>query len=191
MQGLVVDRDIFLRCDRLEVPYYVGDADAVEVEGLATRKDRRKDLMLFSRCKYEYCVCRRLFECLQEGVESSRREHMDLVDYVHAVLSDLRRDLYLVHKVLDVVHSVVGRGVKLVDTVRAAFLERDAGLAFATRLHILRRIGTVDGFCEYPGGRCLAHSAGTAEKVRMRQFPPDDRILQGLCDIVLPDKRLE
>jgi hypothetical protein len=52
-------------------------------------------------------------------------------------------------------------------------------------------MGAVDGLGENTRGTGLAHAAGPAEQIGMRQLAPDDGILQGLCDIVLPDKRLE
>ena len=79
------------------------------------------------RCrKDEDRMCRRLLESLQKCIERRLRKHMDLVDDVHAVASHLRRHTHLVHQCLDVVDTVVGRGVELMDTVRPAFRERKA-----------------------------------------------------------------
>ena len=62
---------------------------------------------------------------------------MDLIYDVDAVPSHLRRNLHLIHKPLDVVHTVVGRRVKLVNAIRPPLLKRDTRLALAARLHIL------------------------------------------------------
>ena len=163
MEGLVVYRYIFLGGYGPQVPDDVRNAYPVEVECLAAGQDGGQDLVLLRGREYENRVCRWFFQGLEEGVEGGSGEHMHLVYDVHAVLSDLRRDLHLVHQALYVVHSVVGCGVKLVDAVRAPFLEGDAGFALAARLHILRRVGAIDGLCEYPGSRGLAHSPRTAE----------------------------
>ena len=42
---------------------------------------------------------------------------MDLVDDIDTVPADLRRNLDLVHQCLDVVHTVVGGGIQLVDAI--------------------------------------------------------------------------
>ena len=113
---------------------------------------------------------------------------MDLIDDVDAVLSNLRRDLDLVHQVLDVFHSVVGGGIQFMDAVGTAFLEGYAGFAFAAGLHVLGWMGAVDSLCENPCSSGLSHSSGTTEKVGMCQLSPDDRVLQGLGYVVLSDQ---
>ena len=174
MEGLVVDLNSLLLCDGPQVPHHVGHADAVEVISLATGEDGGEDLMLLSRGKDEYSVCRRLLEGLEEGVEGRSGKHVDLVDYIHAVLPDLGRDLHLVHQGLDVFDSVVGRGVEFVDAIGTALLEGLAGLAMAARLHVLRGIGTIYGLGEYPGGTGLPDAAGAAEKIGVGQLTPQD-----------------
>ena len=191
VQGLIVNIHTLLPRYHPEVADDVRHRDPVEIVGLTTRKDRRQNLMLLSRRKNEYGVCRRLLQRLEEGVERRRGEHMHLVYDVNAVLSHLRRNLHLVHQVLDVIHTVVGRGVQFVNTIGPPLLEGPAGLTLTARLHIRRRIGAVDGLCEYPGRGRLPHSARPAEQVGVRQFPPDDGVLQGLGDVVLTDKGLE
>ena len=191
MQGLIINIHTLLPRYHPKVAHDVRHRDPVEIVGLATRKNRRQNLMLLGRGKNEYGVCRRLLQRLEKCVESRGRKHVDLVYDVNAVLSHLRRNLHLVHQVLDVINTVVGRGVQFVNTIGPPFLEGPAGLTLAARLHIRRRIGAIDGLCEYPGRGCLPHSARPAEQVGVRQFPPDDGVLQGLGYVVLTDKGLE
>ena len=117
MERLVVDGHVLAGSDHAEVLHYVIDRDPVEVVSLTARQDGRKNLMLFSSRKDEYSMCRRFLEGLEEGIEGSLRKHVDLVDDVHAVLSDLRRYAHLVHQGLDILHSVVGSGIKFMDAV--------------------------------------------------------------------------
>ena len=191
MDALVVYLYSLSRCYGLDILGDIRDGDAVEVVGLAAGKYRGQNLVLLRGAEDEHCVGRRFLEGFEEGVEGLRGEHVDLVDDVHAVAPHLRRDLYLLQKGADVVHAIVGRGVELVDVVRAAFLERQAGFAFAAGLHILPRTGTVDGFGEDAGGAGFTHSAGAAEKVCMCQLTPLDGVLEGAGDIVLTNEGLE
>ena len=73
--------------------------------------------MLLGGGKNEYGVCRRLLKCLEEGVERGRGQHVYLIDDIDAVLPHLRRNLHLVHQILDVIHTVVGGGVQFMNTI--------------------------------------------------------------------------
>ena len=79
----------------------------------------------------------RLLQCLKEGIEGSRAEHVYLVDDKHLVLSDLWRYARLLHQLLDVVHTIVAGGVELKDVVRPLFVERLAALALVACLAVL------------------------------------------------------
>ena len=191
MQRFVVHSDPLFGRNHAQVLHDVRHADSVEIVGLAARKDSREYLVLLGRTQDEDRVCRRLLERLEKGVEGRLREHMDLIDDVHAVLSDLRGNLHLVHQGLDIVHAVVRSGVQFAYAVRTALGERLAGLALAARLHVRRRVRAVDSLREDARCRGLANSAGTAEKIGVGQLPPDDGVLQGSGDIVLSDESSE
>ena len=79
--------------------------------------------MFLSRSQDEDRMCRRFLESLEESVESCLRKHMNLIDDVYAVLSYLRRYAHLIHKGLDVLYTVVGSRIELMDTIRTAFSE--------------------------------------------------------------------
>ena len=188
MQGLVIGRNPFPGGDIPEIADDVRHADAVEVVSLATGQYGRKNLMLLGRSQDEDGVCRGFFERLEEGVEGGRAEHMDLIDDEYAVAAGLRRNVYLFDKALDVFDRVVGGGVELMDAVGTPLRERPAAFALAAGLHVGARTGTVDGLCKNTRGAGLADSAGTAEKIGMRQLPPRNGVFKGLGDIVLADK---
>ena len=116
---------------------------------------------------------------------------MHLVYDVHAVFADLRRDPHLLHQSLDVVDTVVGCRIQLMDAVGTALSERNAGFAFAARLHVRSGIGTVYCLGENSRRTRLADAARTAEQVGMGQLPADYRILESPCYIVLADQRFE
>jgi hypothetical protein len=48
---------------------------------------------------------------------------VNLIDDIYAVPAHLRRYSHLVHQSLDVLHTIVGCGIKFMDTVRPSFCE--------------------------------------------------------------------
>ncbi len=75
--------------------------------------------------------------------------------------------------------------------VRAALLEGYAGLAFSARLHIGARMFAVYCLREDSGGTGLSHAPRTAEQICVREFSPNDGILQSLYDIILANEILK
>ena len=71
--------------------------------------------MFFGRGQNEFGIRGRFFQSLQESVESCRRKHVNLVDDIDLVLTDLRGNAHLLDKASDVFHRVVGGGIKFVD----------------------------------------------------------------------------
>ena len=117
MKRFIVYGNPFLLRYCAEIAHHVGDPYAVEVVCLATGKDGGQDLVFFGGAKDEDGISRRFFKSLQEGVERRLAEHVDLIDYVDAVVADLRRDLHFFHQGLDVFDTVVGGSVEFVDAV--------------------------------------------------------------------------
>ena len=191
VEGFVVYLYAFFFRDTLEVAHHVGDGDAVEVVGLASAQDGGKDLVLLGGGQDEDGVCRGFFQCFEEGVEGGLREHVHLVDDIHAVLSYLGRHLNLLHECLDIFHGVVGRGIQFVDAVASPLLEGDAGLALPAGFHLGTRVGAVDHLGEDTGRGGLTHAARSAEKVCVRELPPPDRVGQRAGDGILADERFE
>ena len=168
-----------------------GNADAVEVVGLAAAEDGGEYLVLLGRGEDEDGMCGRFLQSLQEGVEGGRRQHVDLVYDVHGIPAGLGRNLHLVHEVLDVVDPVVGGGVKLVYAVGAALFERDAGLAFSAGFEVGAWVGAVDGLGEDSRRAGLADSPRSAEQVRVGQLPAQYGVFERLRYIVLTYKRFK
>ena len=143
--------------------------------------------MLFCGGQDELGIRRRLFQGLQEGVEGGGAEHVDLVDDIDFVLSDLRRDAHLLHQVSDVIHRVVGCRVKLVDVERGVVVERLARFALVAGLHVLCGMQAVDGLRHDTGTGGLAYASGTAKQERLCECVVADGILQCRGDGLLPD----
>ena len=116
---------------------------------------------------------------------------MDLVYDIDTIPAYLRRDTDLIHKGLDILNSIVGRGIKLMDTVGPSLCERLARLTSSARFHIRRRIGTVYHLCKDTGCRGLTDTSRAAEKICVRQLPSQDGVLECLSYIILADKRPE
>ena len=114
VQGFVVDIYALFSRNHTQVLHDVIHRNPVEVVGLAAGEYGRENLVLLGGCKYENGVCRRLLEGFEEGIEGLLREHMHLVYDIDTVFAHLRRHPDLVHKGLDVFHSVVGCGIELV-----------------------------------------------------------------------------
>ena len=71
---------------------------------------------------------------------------MDFIDDIHLVFSDLRRDPHLVDQVPDIIHRVVGGGIKLMDVERSGPVERQAGFAFVAGFYLIDRVEAIDRF---------------------------------------------
>ena len=191
VQRLGFGIDAFALCDIGQVLGDVVHRDALEVEDLAARQNGRDDFVFFRRGEDELGVRRRLFQSLQEGVESGRRKHVDLVDDIHLVLSDLRRDPHLVDETADVIHRVVGSGVEFVDVERGVVVEGTARLAFVACFHVLGRVEAVDGFGHNTGAGGLAYASRSAKQEGLRQGVVADGILQCVGDRALTHDGVE
>ena len=95
----------------------IGNSHAFEVINLTTAQDGGQNLVFLCRCQDEYDVCRRFLQRFQKSVESSRREHVYLVDDKHFVTADLWWDTRLVHQRLDVFNRVVGGSIQFENVV--------------------------------------------------------------------------
>ena len=107
MQRLIINSNPLIYSHHSQILHNVLDSDSIEIVCLTTRKDSRKDLMLLCRCKNKDCMRRWFLKCLKEGVESSLREHMYLIDDIHAISSDLRRYAHLLHQCLDILNTII------------------------------------------------------------------------------------
>ena len=185
VQGLSFCIDAFARSYESKVLGNVIDGDALEVVDLASRKDGRDDLVLLGGGEDEFGVRWRLFEGLEEGVESVFAQHVNLVDDIHLVVADLRWDAHLVNKAADVVNRVVGSGIEFVDVERGVVVEGAARFAFVAGFKVFGWMQAVDGLGHDAGASGLAHASRTAKQEGLGQSVVADGVFQGRCDGLL------
>jgi hypothetical protein len=107
----------------------IGGVDAAQVEALAARQHRDRNLADFGRGEDELDVLRRLFERLQQAVEGLRGEHVHFVDDIDLVTRRNRAVAHLFDDLADIVDAGMGGGVHLDDIDMAAFHDRLAMFA--------------------------------------------------------------
>ena len=190
-QCLFLVGDALLLSHRLQVVDGVADGHALEVVNLATTQDGWKNLMFLRCSEDEDDVCGRLFQRLQEGVESCCRQHVNLINDKHLVLANLRRDARLLHQRLDVLHAVVRGSIELKDVKRALFVERLTRLTLSASLTVLRGRHTVDGLRKDACAGGLTHTTRSAEEVGMSQFSALDGVLQRRGQCLLSHHRVK
>ena len=129
---------MLLLCDVVEPSYDILRPDAAEGEALAARENGRGDLVQLRRRENEHQVRGRLFQDLEQRVERGRREHMHLVDDVHA-LFHLRGGIdRLVAQRAHAVHAVVRRCVQLHHVQKPAALDAEAARAAVAGIAVFR-----------------------------------------------------
>jgi hypothetical protein len=103
--------------------------DAAQVEPLAAAEHRDRQLVDLGGGEQELHMRRRFLKCLEQGIESIARQHVNFVDDVDLVA---RRDGGIAHRLDDLAHvvdaGVAGR-VHLDHVDVAAFGDGAAGLA--------------------------------------------------------------
>ena len=92
-----------------------------QVDALAARDDGGQQLLGLFGQEQEERLRRRFLQGLQERIERLGRKHVHLIYDEHRVLSRLRRNLHQFHQILDILHPIIGSGIKLMDAIRAAF----------------------------------------------------------------------
>ena len=186
-QGLLLIGDFFAFGHHLQLLDDVGHGHSLEVVDLAAREDGGQDLVLLGRGEDEDDMGGRFLQRLEEGIEGLLREHVDLVDDKDLVAAHLRRDAGLLHELLDLIDTIVGRGIELEDVEGAALFESLATLAGATGLAVVGGVLAVDGLGEDARTSGLSHTARTAEEVGVGQFARLDRIAESGGQRVLAD----
>lgn len=73
--------------------------------------------MLFGGSQYENSMSWRFFECFQECIKRRRRQHVNLVDDVDAVLPYLWRYPDLIGQIPDIVNRIVRSGIEFMNVV--------------------------------------------------------------------------
>ena len=169
----------------------VSDSHTLKVINLTTAQNGWQNLMFLRCSQNEDDMCGWLLQRLQEGIESSCRQHVNLVNNENLVLAYLRRDARLLHQRLDVLHAIVGCSIELKDVKRALFVERLTAFTLSTSLTVLRGRHTVDGLRKDACTGGLTHTAWSAEEVSMSQFSALHGIFQRGSQCLLSHHRIE
>ena len=140
---------------------------AAEAVPLAAGKDRCRDLLQFRGGKNEHQVFGRFLQDLQQRVKGRRREHVDLVDDVHALLDNAGRKHRFLPQGADIIHAVIGGGVQLHHVQDAAVQDPPAGRAVTAGVPV-RGMLAVDRPCQDPGAGGLPGAAGADKQVGVR-----------------------
>ena len=156
----------------------------MEVEPLAAREDGLGYLVDLGGGEDEHHVSRRLLEGLQQSVPSVAREHVHLVDDIHAVLAPGGGEGDLVDYPADIVDTAVGGGVHLDDVEYLAAVDAAAVLANSAGIAVAQ-VEAVDGLGEDLGAGGLARSSGAGEEVGVVDAVESELVAQGIGDMAL------
>ncbi len=107
------------------------DLDALEVEALAARQHRDRDLARLGGGEDELHMLGRLFQRLEQAVEGLLRQHVHLVDDVDLVAGGIRLVVGAIDEIAHIVDAGVGGGVHLHHVEMAALQD---GAAMGTLL---------------------------------------------------------
>ena len=157
--------------------------EEMELEVLGATADRLADLLRIGRGEHEHDVRRRLLQRLEQRGLGGLGQHVHFVEDVHLVPAG-RAERRLLDEVAHRVDAVVARRVEFVDVVARAALDREARLALATRLAVLRVLA-VEHLGEDARGRGLAGAARTGEEVRLTLAVVDHGVAQRPHDVLL------
>ena len=181
-----LELDALLIGDIIQTAHDILRHDTPEGKALAARQDRGRHLMQLRRRQNEQQVLRRLLDDLEQGVERAQREHMHLVDDIHA-LFDLRRGIDgVVAQSTDAVHAVIRGGVDLQHIHARARIDAPAGGAAVAGVAVLR-VFAVHGLGQNFGAGRLAGAARAREQIGMAQAAGLELILQSLGHALLTD----
>ena len=147
--------------------------------------------MLLGSSENKDSVGRRFFECFEQCIEGTGREHMYLVDDIDGVLTYLWRNAHFLNKCTYILDGVIGGRVEFVYIERALFVESEARFALVTSVVFWRRVKTVNCFSEDTRAGCFSDASWSAEEVSVSEVVLSDGVTQCLCKCVLTDHRFE
>ena len=161
-----------------------------EIEALAAAQNGWENLVRLGGCKDELHMRRRFLERLQERIEGTRAEHMNLVDVVDPELAAGRRIVDALPQRADVVHAVVGGTVDFRD-IKTATLG-DFHTDILVRIEIdLRTARAVERLRKNPARTRFSGASGPHKEIGMRQPVLRDGIPERPDHVILPENIIE
>ena len=169
-QRLFIIGQILLVQDKLHPLKRILGTDAVKIKPLHPGQDRQRNLVGFGRRQNKDYVGRRFFQCLQQGIEGPRRQHMHFVNNVDLVISLGGRVLSLITNVADFFDPVVGSRVNFDYVAKLAGCNGLTSRAFVAWLTIrlvmaINRLGKNLGGRGFPGPTGPRKEVGVADLV--------------------------
>jgi hypothetical protein len=129
-------------------------------------------------------MCRRLLECLQQGIEGLLGEHVDLIDDDDLVLAGDRSVSDFLSKIPNVIYAAVGGTIDFSD-IKISIL---GNLCARWTLVARGRRGplfAVQGLCQDARHGGLAHASRAGEQVSVADAIGADGVLKGPGDVLL------
>ena len=192
-QRILGDLGILEAGDLLQMGDHHLGFDPPQIETLATRQDRHRHLADLGRGKEEFHVRRRFLQRLEQRVERTGREHVNLVDDEDLV-ARLRRAVAdrFDDRIADILHAGVGGRVHFHHVDMAALGDRHAVLTHPARIgrRPARAIGpdAVQPLGDDPRGRCLAGAANPRQHEGLRDPVSLESVFQRAHHRILTDQ---
>ncbi|CAB3849557.1 hypothetical protein LMG26858_01633 [Achromobacter anxifer] len=189
-QGRHLEAHVFLAEHGLQMADDGIGRHLLQVELQAARQHRHRDLLRVGRGKNEFDVGRRLFQCLEHGVERMPGQHVDFVDHVDLEAPRARR----VHRLLQQLRHFLDAAVR--GRVQFKVVDEAPGIDFRARAAHAARLGSdacfaVEGLRQDARKRGLAHAPGAGEQPGVMQALGVERMRQRAHHVILSHEGIE
>ncbi len=186
-QGFFFGRDALFAADPTHAVDEFVEVHAAEAELLAARGDGHRDLVRFRRTENKDDPLGRLFERLEERVESLVRNLMGFVDDENFVAVAGRAEANVLAQFAHFVDAAIGGRVDFDDVHRAALRDLEAAGALAAGRNG-RTFGAIQAARENTGDRGFAGSALAGEDVTVRDAPLGNGVFDRRANVFLADQ---
>ena len=160
------------------------------IEALATAHNGRQYFLGLRGGKDEFHMRGRLLQCLEQGIECRRGEHVHFVDNVDFEPRLSRRITCVLAQLAHLFDAVVARAVDLEHVEAIARRDLAAVIAHAAGSHGWP-VDAIERFRQNTCGGCLARATRADEQISVREPVLQDSILERTRDVLLPDNIVE
>ncbi|CAB3690812.1 hypothetical protein ACAE110713_22285 [Achromobacter aegrifaciens] len=162
----------------------------LQVELQAARQHRHRNLLRVGGREDEFDVRRRLFQCLEHGVERMPGQHVDFVDHVDLEAPCARR----VHRLLQQLRHFLDAAVR--GRVQLEVVDETPGIDLRAGATDAARLGrdacfAVEGLRQDARERGLADAAGSREQPGVMQALGVERMRQRAHHVILSHEGIE
>ena len=149
---------------RLKVSFNQRLWNSFKVESLAPRKDGSGNLSRFGGGQDKLGVGRRFLQGLQQGVEGTGGQHVNLVYDIHLIAAHRRGKVDLIPKIPYLIHPIVAGGVDLQNIGGKSLVPHGANGTGPAGLPV-HRVKAIHGPGQYFGGAGFAGASRAAEQI--------------------------